>query len=123
MSLVSKNRWTASSATILGIATRNNGVVVGGGSGVVRLLSGIHNGVRDIDLGTVVTKVQTGMSADGGCYKIAVDQIYLGCGGNGIACLEIGSSSEDEDLADMIQPTSLLSAQYSGMYYFGNMFR
>jgi hypothetical protein len=122
MSLVSKNRWTASNATILGIATRNNGVIAGGGSGVVRFLSGIHNGVRDVDVGSVVTKIQTGTLA-GGSFKNAVDQIYLGCGANGIGCLEIGSTSEDQDLDDTSYSTSLLSAQWSDMHYFGNIFR
>jgi hypothetical protein len=123
MSLVSKNRWTASNATILGIATRNNGVVAGGGSGVVRFLSGIHKGVRDVDVGSVVTRIQTGTSATGGCFKNAVDQIYLGCGANGIVCLEIGFSSEDEDLEETSHSTSLLSSQLSDMHYLGNIFQ
>lgn len=123
MTLVAKNRWAASNATVLGIATRNNGVIAAGGSGVIRLLSGIHSGVRDIDLGSVVTKLQTCTSENGEQYKNAVDKIYLGCGGNGIACLEFGYDSDAPDPAETDYSMPLLSAQYSDMYYLGSMFR
>ena len=122
MSLVAKNRWTASNGTILGIAMRNNGVIAAGGSGLVRLLSGIHCGVRDIDLGHVTTKVLTSTSTNGGCYKNAVDQIYLGCGANGLACLEVGYAKEAPDIVERDYSQSLLSGQYSDMYYFGSLF-
>ena len=101
----------------------NNGGIAEGASGRDRFLNGIHYGVRDIDLRSVVTKIQTNTSTNGGYYKNAVDQIYLGCGRNGLACLEVGYARDGQDSAESNHSPSLLSGQQSDMYYFVSLFR
>jgi hypothetical protein len=80
MKLEHKNRWTASNATILGVASRNCGVFAAGGSGKVRLFNGIN---REIDLDTIVSKIEVDPLYQN-VYQNVAEQIYLGCGTNGV---------------------------------------
>jgi hypothetical protein len=125
MTLESKNRWTASSATILDVASRNSGVFVAGGSGMLRLLHGIQTGVRDIQLDTMITKIEI----DDSCqrdYRHAAEYVYLGCGTDGVACVKFGHPTGSEERSTegrSYHPTSLLSGEYSDMHYFRDIFR
>jgi len=120
LTLEIKNRWTASNATILAVAPRNGGVFAAGGSGSLRLLSGIETGIRDIDMNRMITKIQVQRSAHEGYYD-AVERVYLGCGTDGVACLEFGHPSDDGDLGGQTAqpPGSLLANQFSDLHYFG----
>lgn len=120
LTLEAKNRWSASNATILAVAPRNGGVFAAGGSGSLRLLSGIQTGVRDVDLKRMITKIQVDGSAQGGYYD-AVDRVYLGCGTDGVACVEFGHPSDDGDLVERHTrlPSSLLEGQFSDLHFFG----
>lgn len=127
MKLESKNRWTASSATILGVASRNSGIFAAGGSGTLRLLDGIQRGIRDIQLDRMVTKIEIDASCQRASdYKNVAEQVYLGCGTDGVACVEFGTptGSEEESRERPCRHSgSLLSGEYSDIHYFGNMFR
>lgn len=121
----SKNRWTASSATILGVASRNSGIFAAGGSGTLRLLNGIQNGIRDIQLDCMITKIEVEASYQRD-YRNVAEQVYLGCGTDGVACVEFGLPiGPEEGLSEgrSHHPTSLLSGEYSDMHYLGNLFR
>ena|SRR2546429_3814811 len=121
--LESKNRWTASGAIILGIASRNCGLFAAGGSGTLRLLDGIDDGIRDIDLNCMITKVEieTNNSNE---FRNAAERVYLGCGADGISCVEVGNDLEAmETEHPPMTPESLLRSQYSDMHYFGRFFR
>jgi hypothetical protein len=121
--LDSKNRWTASSATILGIAARNCGLFVAGGSGHLRLLDGIDDGFRDVELNCMVTKLEVDSSDSNGCRNSA-ERVYLGCGADGIACVEFGNGDHDtETIQPPMIPESLLRGQYSDMHFLGRLFR
>lgn len=125
MILESKNRWTASSATILGVASRNSGIFAAGGSGTLRLLNGIQNGIRDIQLDQIITKIEVDNTYPREYMNVA-EQVYLGCGPDGIACVEFGAPLESKDQSMMGETESrksLLRGEYSDMYYFRNMFR
>ena len=119
-----KNRWTASSATILGIAARNCGLFAAGGSGQLRLLDGIDDGVRDIDLNCMVTKIEieTNGSEE---YRNAAERVYLGCGADGLACVDFGrDDNDDSEIEERPSiPSSLLRGQYSDMHFLGRFFR
>jgi hypothetical protein len=126
MKLESKNRWTASSATILGVASRNSGVFAAGGSGTLRLLDGIQRGIRDIQLNRIITKIEIDACQGNGDYKNVADQVYLGCGTDGVACVEFGTPTEsEEESRERLSHHSdyLLRGAYSDIHYFGNMFR
>ena len=125
MILESKNRWTASSATILAVASRNSGIFAAGGSGTLRLLNGIQNGIRDIQLDRMITKIEVDNTYQTE-YKNVADQVYLGCGTDGIACVEFGTPLESEEhlpFGVTESRNSLLRGEYSDMYYFRNLFR
>ena len=125
MKLESKNRWTASNATILGVASKNSGIFAAGGSGTLRLLNGIQNGIRDIQLDQMITKVEVDNNYQRE-YKNVAEQVYLGCGTDGIACVEFGTPLEsEEELTGGVKESlhSLLRGEYSDMYYFRNLFR
>ena len=125
MTLESKNRWTASTATILGVASRNSGIFAAGGSGTLQLLNGIQNGIRDIHLDRMITKIEV----DTACqreYKNVAEQVYLGCGTDGIACVDFGTPLEPEEQSTAGvtgSRSSLLCGEYSDLYYFHNLFR
>ena|SRR5438046_9493163 len=125
MTLESKNRWTASSATILGVAPRNSGIFAAGGSGTLRLLNGIQDGIRDIQLDRMITKIEVDTVYQRE-YKNVAEHVYLGCGTDGIACVEFGTplESEEQSTAGVTESrSSLLRGEYSDMYYFRNLFR
>jgi len=117
-----KNRWTASSATILGIAVRNCGLFAAGGSGYLRLLDGMDHGIRDVELDCMVTKIEID-SNDSGCRN-AAERVFLGCGANGISCVEFGNSGDATEVEQQpTYPESLLRGQYSDMHFLGRFFR
>jgi hypothetical protein len=121
--LESKNRWTASSATILSISARNCGLFTAGGSGTLRLLDGIDDCIRDVDLNCMITKIEIESNESNEC-RHAAERVYLGCGADGIACVEFGNESDamEIDKPQMI-PESLLRGQYSDMHFLGRLFR
>jgi hypothetical protein len=124
MTLEGKNRWTASNATILAVATRNNGVFVGGGSGQLRLLNGIQTGIREIELDQIVTRIEVD-SLGSHTYQNAVEKVYLGCGVEGVACISFGLPAEFERQPleeSSLFSESLLAGEYSDMHYFGSRF-
>jgi hypothetical protein len=122
LTLKVKNRWTASNATILGVATRNTGVIAAGGAGVVRFFDGIQRCIREVNLDRMITKIQVEKLWDSE-YENAVDRVYLSCGTDGICCLEAGSDLEAVDDATSDHATSMspLRALYSERYYWGNL--
>jgi hypothetical protein len=119
MKVESRNRWTASNATILGVASRNSGVFAAGGSGNLRLFHGINPGFREIDLDSMISKIEVDPLYQTEFQNVA-EQVYLGCGANGVACVEFGFSPEDEDFMDETSPLrdALLVGEYSDMHYF-----
>ena len=124
MSLVCKNRWTASNATILAVAARNNGIFTAGGSGTLRLLDGIQTGVRDLDLDQIITKMEVEASCQGK-YRNVAERIYLGCGPDGIACVEFGFTADAEGGSTQRpseSTSSLLAGEYSDMHFFSRRF-
>jgi hypothetical protein len=102
------------------VASRNNGVFAAGGSGSLRLLSGIQNGIRDIDLNRMITKIQVEGSSQGDYYNV-VERVYLGCGTDGVACVEFGHPSDDGKACEGETqcPGSLLAGQFSDLHFFG----
>jgi hypothetical protein len=123
LKLESKNRWTASGATILGIASRNCGLFTAGGSGTLRLMDGIDDGIRDIDLNCMITKVEIEAN-NSNEFRNAAERVYLGCGADGMSCVEFGN---DPDAMETEHPPmaqgSLLRSQYSDIHYFGRFIR
>jgi hypothetical protein len=118
MTLECKNRWTASSAAILAVASKNGGVFAAGGSGKLRLLDGIHTGVR---LDRIITRIRVEESCEGS-YQNVAEKVYIGCGTDGVARVEFGfpSISDEQPTEDRSDP--LLTGEYSDTHYFGNMF-
>ena len=124
MAVEYKNRWTASNATILSVAPRNCGVFAAGGAGKLSLFNGIHDCVRDIELDKVIIRIEVD-SCSQKIYRNTVEQVYLGCGADGIACVEFGIPAETEvQLEDGREQRidSLLTGEYSDMYYFRSNF-
>lgn len=119
--MVSKNRWTASRATILAVAARNGGVFAAGGSGTLRLLDGIQTGVRDVEIDRMITRIEIDSSFVGD-YCNATEHVYLGCGADGVARVEFGHSEDLEKSSTETRssfPGSLLAGQYSDLHFFG----
>jgi len=103
------------------VASRNGGVFAAGGSGSLRLLSGIQAGIRDIDLHRMITKIQVEGSSQGDYYN-GVERVYLGCGTDGVACVEFGYPSDDGEQGEgeTERPSSLLAGQFSDLYFLGS---
>lgn len=124
---MTKNRWTASRAAILGVASRNSGVFAVGGSGTLRLLDGIQTGVRDVELDRLITRIETDSSGSSG-YDSVAERVYLGCAADGLACVEFGVPLEydDDEEQESNQGSrfaiSLLAGEYSDRHFFGRMF-
>jgi hypothetical protein len=102
------------------VASRNGGVFAAGGSGSLRLLSGIQTGIRDIDLNRMITKIQIEGSSKGDDYN-GVERVYLGCGTDGVACVEFGHPSQDGEPGEgeIQRRGSLLAGQFSDLHFFG----
>lgn len=120
LKLESKNRWTASNAAILAVAPRNSGIFAAGGSGKLRLLNGIHTGVRDIELNRMITKIEVGPSHS--TYHNVAEQVYLGCGGDGVACVQFGIPNDDDPDDRILHRvgSSLMAGQYADLHFFGS---
>jgi len=116
-----KNRWTASNATILGVAARNTGVVAAGGAGVIRFFDGIQRCTREINLDRMITKVEVEKQWDSE-YEKAVDRIFLNCGADGICYLEPGRDPESFRTVtrEHATQTSSLRAIYSDRHFLRN---
>lgn len=121
MTLEYRNRWTVSSAAILAVASKNNGVFAAGASGTLRILEGIETGLREINLGRIITRIRVGESCDRLYQKVA-EQIYLGCGTDGVACVDFGFPLVSDEQSEVSRSDSLLAGEYSDMHYFGNRF-
>ena len=121
LTIEAKNRWTASNATILAVAARNDGIFAAGGSGSLRLLSGIQSPIREIDLNRMITKIQIEESSLRD-YDNGVERVYLGCGPDGVACVEFGRLSDDGGLGqgDTQRPGSSLAGHFSDLHFFAS---
>jgi hypothetical protein len=123
MEIESRNRWTASNATILAVAARGSGVFAAGGSGTLRALDGIGIGVRDFEVGYMITRLEIEPSSGG--YHNAAARVYLGCGIGGVACAEFGlpeKNSPEDDAEERTLMDSVLASELSDLYYFRNRF-
>ena len=127
LSLEAKNRWTASRAAILGVACRNSGVFAVGGSGTLRLLDGVQNGIRDVEIDRMITRIEVETTLLSG-YDNVAGRVYLGCAADGLACVEFGRSLEiddDEEEQELYQSRfarSLLAGEYSDRHFLGRIF-
>jgi|SRR5579859_2404240 len=128
LKLEGKNRWSTSRASILGVASRNNGVFAVGGSGNLRLLKGIQTGTREVEMDCMMTRIEV-ESMSPSAYRNVVDRLFLGCGTDGLACVEFGFREETEERdeergdANPWSPTSYLAWQYSERHFFRQVFR
>jgi hypothetical protein len=128
MTLEDKNRWTASSATILGVASRGPGVFAAGGSGTLRLLNGIQIGIRDVELGQMITKIELETACQN-IYRNVSERVYLGCGIDGVACVEFGFPDELKEQGESPLDgkancrDSPLAGEYSDIHFFRSRFR
>ena len=121
----SHNRFTASNASILAVAPRNSGVFVAGGSGNLRLMNGILTGVRDIELNRMINKIE--VAPNNSTYNNVAEQVYLGCGADGVVCVQFGVPNHDDEPDDRFNTdrlgSSLLAGQYSDLHFFGSNFQ
>jgi hypothetical protein len=106
-----RNRSTVSSATVLALVPRNNGIIAAGGAGTLRFYDGIHTSVREVDHDSVITKIEAD-SANAGGYHNNPDRLIVSCGPAGILSVGFGAEKISDSGSRESDASSSFPAEY-----------